>query len=138
MGSFNNSRAYARFKRLFVGPLYPRSVRRQREKNVEKKYDNKPLDLETKKPRLDRGDIRLICDRKALHKKITPCWADLDQIRQIYLEANHLTKVTGIPHVVDHIIPRKHPLVCGLHNQFNLQILTRKENSLKSNRFAIE
>jgi len=49
MGSFNNSRAYARFKRLFVGPLYPRSVRRQREKNVEKKYDNKPLDLETKK-----------------------------------------------------------------------------------------
>ena len=71
-------------------------------------------------------------------KKITPCWADLDQIRQIYLEANHLTKVTGIPYVVDHIIPRKHPLVCGLHNQFNLQILTRKENSLKSNRFAIE
>ena len=85
MGSFNNSRAYARFKRLFVGPLYPRSARRQREKNVEKKYGNKPLDLETKKPRLDRGDIRLICDRKALHKKITPCWADLDQIRQIYL-----------------------------------------------------
>jgi 5-methylcytosine-specific restriction endonuclease McrA len=138
MGSLSNSREYAKYKRLFIGPLYPRSIRRQREKHVEKKYSNKPLDLETQKPRLDRGDIRLICDRKALHKKITPHWADLDQIRKIYLEATHLTKVTGITHVVDHIIPRKHPLVCGLHNQFNLQILTRKENSLKSNRFIIE
>jgi 5-methylcytosine-specific restriction endonuclease McrA len=137
MGSLNNSREWAKFKKSFVGPMYPRSIRRQREKHVDMKFGHAPLDLETKKPRLDRGDLRLICDRKALHKKITPSWANLDAIRQVYIESKLLTTTTGIPHVVDHIIPRKHPLVCGLHNEFNLQILTRKDNSKKSNRFVI-
>lgn len=138
MGSLNNSREYAKFKRAFIGPLYPRSIRRLREKHVEMTFGYNPLDLKTKKPRLDRGDMRLICDNKALHKKITPIWADLNLIRQFYIEAKKLTELTGIQHVVDHVIPRKHPLVCGLHNHFNLQILTRKENSLKSNKFKIE
>jgi hypothetical protein len=137
MGSLNNSREWAKFKKSFVGPIYPRSIRRQREKHVDMQFGHNPLDLETKKPRLDRGDLRLICDRKALHKKITPSWANLDAIRRVYIESKLLTETTGIPHVVDHIIPRKHPLVCGLHNEFNLQILTRKDNSKKSNRFVI-
>jgi len=138
MGSLNNSRAYANFKKSFIGPLYPRSIRRIREKSVEMKFGYKPLDLETKKPRLDRGDMRLVCDNKALHKKITPPWADLNTVRLFYSEAKKLSEITGVQYVVDHIIPRKHPLVCGLHNQFNLQVITRKENSLKSNKFIVE
>jgi hypothetical protein len=135
MGSLNNSREWAKFKKTFVGPKYPRSVRRLREKHVDMKFGYAPLDLETKKPRLDRGDMRLICDRKSLHKKITPLWANQEKIRKIYIEAKRLTDATGVEYVVDHIIPRKHPLVCGLHNEFNLQIITRKENSKKSNKF---
>jgi hypothetical protein len=138
MGSLNNSREWAKFKKNFVGPKYPRSIRRFREKHVDMKFGYAPLDMETKKPRLDRGDLRLICDRKSLHKKITSSWANLEVIRQIYIESKLLTETTGIPYVVDHIIPRKHPLVCGLHNEFNLQIITRKENSKKSNCFTIE
>ena len=136
--NMKESIAWRKFKRSLIGPPWPRSVRRQREKHVETVYGNQPLDLDTNKPRLDRGDIRLICDRKSLHKKITPSWANQEKIREIYIEAKKLTNTTGVEHVVDHIVPRKHPLVCGLHNEFNLQILTRKQNSKKSNRFTAE
>jgi 5-methylcytosine-specific restriction endonuclease McrA len=39
---------------------------------------------------------------------------------------------------VDHIIPIKHPLVCGLHVPENLQMLTRSVNARKSNKFSID
>ena len=68
--NMKESIAWRKFKRSLIGPPWPRSVRRQREKHVETVYGNQPLDLDTNKPRLDRGDIRLICDRKSLHKKL--------------------------------------------------------------------
>lgn len=34
---------------------------------------------------------------------------------------------------VDHIIPRNHPDVCGLHVPWNLQVITSDVNSIKSN-----
>lgn len=35
---------------------------------------------------------------------------------------------------VDHVVPLKHPLVCGLHVWANLQLLNRAENRKKNNR----
>ena len=37
---------------------------------------------------------------------------------------------------VDHVIPLRNRLVCGLHTQFNLQLLTPTENMRKGNIFG--
>ncbi|HEX4608225.1 MAG TPA: hypothetical protein VH092_08465 [Urbifossiella sp.] len=56
-------------------------------------------------------------------------WADLDAIKSIYQDANRL----GL--TVDHIVPLVSKLVCGLHCEANLQLITFEENLRKSNRF---
>jgi len=70
--------------------------------------------------------------RRTVKLNATAGWANQQKIRQIYEDANRL----GL--VVDHIIPLQHPLVCGLHVETNLQLLTASENSIKHNKFTIE
>lgn len=62
----------------------------------------------------------------------TPTWADTKKMRAIYAEARRRRDL-GEDVVVDHCVQLFHELVCGLHNEFNLQILTAVENSEKSN-----
>lgn len=58
-------------------------------------------------------------------------------------EARRLSRETGVLHTVDHIVPLIGPysaemgcrLVCGLHNEHNLQILTHAVNAAKGNRW---
>ena len=71
--------------------------------------------------------------RRASIRAATPAWADLDKIKEIYIEAARLTAETGIPHEVDHIIPLQGETVTGLHVHNNLQILTQEENRRKRN-----
>lgn len=75
--------------------------------------------------------------RRARKLKATPAWlseGQLDAIRKIYSECAMLSKQTGIAHHVDHIVPLKGRLVCGLHVPWNLQILTALDNLRKNNR----
>ena len=65
--------------------------------------------------------------RRSRKRQATPFWSDLDKIKEIY--ANCPENLT-----VDHIIPITSPFVCGLHVSWNLQYLTRSENSKKGNR----
>ena len=53
------------------------------------------------------------------------------KIRQIYKECDTISKRTGIPHHVDHIVPISKG---GIHHPDNLQILTAEENIRKGNR----
>jgi 5-methylcytosine-specific restriction endonuclease McrA len=49
-------------------------------------------------------------------------------IQEIYIKCKNISKSTGIPHQVDHIIPISKG---GLHHPSNLQILTKFENLSK-------
>jgi hypothetical protein len=70
--------------------------------------------------------------------RATPKWADFEQIQLIYDEAARLTWLTGIEHTVDHVVPLRHPLVCGLHVAHNLQVLPKYINAAKGNAFGFE
>lgn len=69
--------------------------------------------------------------RKIGVDRATPIWANIEAMNLIYSnreEGEH----------VDHIIPLQHPLVCGLHCEFNLQYLSAFDNVSKSNKFDPE
>jgi len=75
--------------------------------------------------------------RKRRHKNATPKWITAEQklaMREMYLQAQKITKITGERYVVDHIIPLISPEVCGLHVPWNLRVITQDENLKKSNK----
>lgn len=75
-----------------------------------------------------------VAKRRAGRLRATPAWANFAEIKKFYRLADALTKQTGVRHEVDHVVPLQSPLVCGLHNQFNLQVLPLKKNRTKSNK----
>lgn len=79
----------------------------------------------------------LVSVRKKRHRNATPSWITTGQklaMRQLYLQAIELTKLTGERYVVDHIVPLLSDEVCGLHVPWNLRVITQEENLKKSNK----
>jgi 5-methylcytosine-specific restriction endonuclease McrA len=75
--------------------------------------------------------------RRRKHRQATPPWITRKQkseIRQLYQIAITMTKTTGEQYVVDHIVPLRSEVVCGLHVPWNLRVITREENLKKSNK----
>lgn len=65
----------------------------------------------------------------------TPPWVDQAAVRALREEVKRQTRVTGIKHVLDHIIPVTHPYVCGLSVPCNLRVIPHGPNAFKSNKF---
>ena len=76
--------------------------------------------------------------RRAAKLQRTPKWdSEAHLIQAKYQLANMLTRETGKPHHVDHIIPLQGKKVCGLHIFSNLRVILGEENIKKSNKFPI-
>jgi hypothetical protein len=87
----------------------------------------------------NRGKVNAgTAKRFAAKLMATPKWVNLKAIRKIYEQACAMSLQTGIPHHVDHIIPLRSKTVCGLHVEWNLQILDALSNTKKLNKYQQE
>jgi hypothetical protein len=81
----------------------------------------------------------LVSVRRRRHRNATPSWLSAEQklaMRSLYMQAQKLTKITGEQYAVDHIVPLINEAVCGLHVPWNLRVITREENLIKSNKLV--
>ena len=87
----------------------------------------------SKNPDLYRAHVSF---RRRRFRDATPKWLTKEHkraIRQLYIDAMTVSRVTKVPYVVDHIIPLLGSTVSGLHVPWNLRVITREENLAKSN-----
>lgn len=73
--------------------------------------------------------------RRAVKRNAKPSWANQFFIQEAYRLAKLRTKMTGFVWHVDHIVPLRSPVVCGLHCETNLQVIPGYLNMVKGNRF---
>jgi len=76
-------------------------------------------------------------ERRMAEARATPAWVDLDSIAAVYDHRAEMERLTGVEHHVDHIVPIRSPIVCGLHVPWNLQVIPAAENWSKSNRLLV-
>lgn len=73
--------------------------------------------------------------RRATKIQATPAWTNDFFIKEAYHLAKLREKTLGGRWHVDHIVPLKSKLVCGLHTEINLQVIPANSNLIKSNSF---
>jgi len=72
--------------------------------------------------------------RRAGMPKATPAWTNRFFVREAFRLARQRTVVLGFKWHVDHIVPLKSNLVCGLHVENNLRVVPKAVNLAKGNR----
>lgn len=72
--------------------------------------------------------------RRAAQLSATPGWTNHVAVGEFYALAAIKTRLTGVAYAVDHIVPLRSALVCGLHTQDNLAVILDCENARKGNR----
>lgn len=78
--------------------------------------------------------------RRATKINATPAWLTKEDrlaIATVYERAATLTAQTGEKYEVDHIVPLRSKVVCGLHVPWNLDVILAYKNREKSNAFEV-
>lgn len=115
-----------------------------KEPGLKKLYDKANRSSATRREQLRRSQATwraknkaykafLQARRHAAKLRATPSWADDDKIAQFYCLRETMEKIFGRKYCVDHIVPLKSSLVCGMHVENNLQVISYRENALKGN-----
>ena len=126
-GQSNKRRYYEANREQVIARAQARPAEEKRGRR--KKYDD-----QNPEQRLARTSVR-----RRRFRSATPPWITKEQkaaMKQLYIEAQRLTKLTGERYVVDHIVPLINEDVCGLHVPWNLRVITQDENLVKSNKLV--
>lgn len=67
-------------------------------------------------------------------KRVVP-WSDPAKTKEIYDTAIEVSRITGMPWEVDHVMPMQGSGVSGLHHQDNLMIVPKYDNRSKGAKF---
>lgn len=106
---------------------------RYRNKNIIKRRNNYSIWSKTEKGKILRCASASARSKRV--KKQTPIWANLEEIKKIYLLCKEMNLKKGKnTYQVDHIYPLNGENVSGLHVAENLRIITAKQNSSKGNK----
>lgn len=62
-----------------------------------------------------------------------PPWVNRAALKALKRQAADLTLATGHLHVLDHIVPLNHSMVCGLTVPWNLRVMHWRANASKGN-----
>lgn len=90
---------------------------------------------QAKRPEYFQKDSAL---RRAIRTNTIPPWVNWDKIHAVYDECVRISRETGIPHHVDHIIPQRGVSVSGLHVHTNLRVIPAIDNMRKRNKIDEE
>ena len=73
--------------------------------------------------------------RQASRLQATPGWANEFFMQEAYALAALRTKMLGFKWHVDHVVPLRSKIVCGLHCEANLRVIPAAINMSKGNRY---
>ena len=110
-----------------------RELEHSKQRHIKNAEANKQRSQQWRKDNPDRVNAQ-VAKRRADKIQATPKWANLKSIEHLYALAVMLTEINEVSYQVDHVVPLNSDLVCGLHCEDNLRVITAEENNTKKNK----